>query len=216
MIGSLAKLRHARRIARDKSGATALHADQRGATLMEFGFVAPVMVLMLMAGFEAGYTIYLKTVAAGVLEAQARSASLEGATESQFDGDVRRAMRRILPRYAQEDDNVILSKKNYTDYSRIDAAEKIIVDQNGNGVLDIGDCWIDEDLNGEFGANEGANGLGGPDDGVFYTVNLQLPRLFPMASMMGMSENVSVTVRTLVINQPYGTQTVRPTVCRTE
>lgn len=193
----------------------ALRRDERGATLMEFGFVAPVLVLMFMAGFESGYTIYLKTVAAGVLETQARAASLEGATESQFDGNVRTAMRRILPKYAQADENIILSKKNYTDYSRINAPEKITTDLDGDGVVDVGDCWIDEDLNGEYGTNEGANGLGGPDDSVFYTVQLQLPRLFPMASLMGMSEEVSVTVRTLVINQPYGTQTVRPTVCRT-
>ena len=35
-----------------------------------------------------------------------------------------------------------------------------------------------------------------------------------MASMMGLSENLSITVRTLVINQPFGVQVVRPTVCR--
>ena len=191
-----------------------LRRDERGATLMEFGFVAPVLVLMLMAGFESGYTIYLKTVAAGVLEDRARSASLEGATESQFDSDIHRSMRRILPRYARDDDSITLTKKNYTDYSRINAPEKITTDVNGDGVLDIGDCWLDEDMNGEFGVNEGANGLGGPDDSVFYTVNIEFPRLFPMTGLIGMSENVSVTVRTLVINQPYGTQSVRPTECR--
>lgn len=188
--------------------------DEQGATLMEFGFVAPVMVLMLMAGFESGYTIYLKTVAAGVLESRARAASLEGATESQFDSDVRRAMLHIMPQYAREPENVTMVKRNYSDYSRIDAPEKITTDADSDGILDIGDCWLDEDLNGEFGTNEGASGLGGPDDGVFYAVTIEFPRLFPMASMMGMSEDVSITVRTLVINQPYGTQSVRPTECR--
>jgi Flp pilus assembly protein TadG len=188
--------------------------DEQGATLMEFGFVAPVMVLMLMAGFESGYTIYLKTVAAGVLESKARSASLEGATESQFDSDVRRAMLHIMPQYARAPENVTLTKRNYTDYSRIDAPEKITTDADSDGILDIGDCWLDEDMNGEFGTNEGATGLGGPDDSVFYTVTISFPRLFPMASMMGMTEDLTVTVRTLVINQPYGTQAVRPTECR--
>ncbi len=210
---------------RIRSLASALRQDRRGATLVEFAYIAPVMVLMIMAGLETGYTMYLKTVAAGTLETSARAASLEGATESQFDGDIRTAMKRILPNYARTDDNIILTKKNYTDYSRIDAAEKITVDHNGNGVLDAPfdyngdgtpdqDCWIDEDLNGAYGTNEGASGLGGPDDGVFYTVTLELPRLFPMASMMGLSETLTVTARTLVINQPFGTQTVRPTLCR--
>lgn len=181
---------------------------------MEFGFVAPVLVLMFMAAFESGYTIYLKTVAAGTLESRARSASLEGATESQFDADIRRAMYGILPTYARNAGNIVLTKRNYTDFSRIDAPEKITTDANSDGILDIGDCWLDEDLNGQYGTNEGASGLGGPDDGVFYTVRLQLPRLFPMASMMGMSPDLTVTVNTLVINQPYGTQTIRPTECR--
>ncbi|WP_133365399.1 TadE/TadG family type IV pilus assembly protein [Qipengyuania sediminis] len=191
-----------------------LRADREGATLMEFGFVAPVMILMLMAGFETGYGIYLKTVAAGTLEARARSASLEGATESQFDSEVRRSMMNIMPAYARSNDNITLSKRNYTDYSRIDAPEKITTDVDGDGILDVGDCWLDEDFNDTFGTNEGASGLGGPDDGVFYSVTISFPRMFPMVSMMGLSENVSVTVRTLVINQPFGTQLERPTKCR--
>ena len=205
----------------------ALRRDQHGAAVMEFGFVAPVMFLMIMAGFDAGYSIYLRSVASGALEAQARAASLDGATESQFDRELRRSMYRLLPAYADNEDSVILSKKNYTDYSRIDAAEKITTDYNDNGVLDgpadwdgdgdidSGDCWLDEDRNGEFGTNEGADGLGGADDGVYYTVTLQFPRLFPLAAMIGLPENQTVTVKTLVINQPYGTQEARPTVCRT-
>lgn len=192
----------------------AVRRDERGAAIMEFGFVAPVMFLMIMAGFDAGYSIYLRSVASGTLEARARAASLDGATESQFDEEIREAMYDVLPAYAEGDDSIILTKRNYTDYSRIDAAEKITSDANSNGVLDIGDCWLDEDGNGEYGTNEGADGLGGADDGVYYTVTLQFPRLFPLASMIGLPEEQSVTVKTLVINQPYGTQEDRTTECR--
>jgi Flp pilus assembly pilin Flp len=193
----------------------ALCGNQDGATALEFALVAPVLVLMIMGGFDAGYGVYLKSVAAGTLEAKARAASLEGATESQFDEDVREGMRAILPNYAHADENIILSKRNYTDYSRIGAAERITTDYDDDGELDVGDCWLDEDENGVFGNNGGAAGLGGADDGVYYTVTLKLPRLFPMASMIGLPEEQQITVKTLVINQPYGTQTVRPTVCRT-
>jgi Flp pilus assembly pilin Flp len=191
-----------------------LRRDERGAALVEFALVAPVLVLMIMGGFDTGYTIYLKSVAAGTLEAKARSASLEGATESQFNAEIREAMLAIMPNYARGEENVILTTRNYMNYSRIGAAERITKDENNNNILDVGDCWLDEDLNGEFGNNEGAAGLGGADDGVYYTVTLKLPRLFPMASMIGLPEEHEITVRTLVINQPYGTQTVRPTLCR--
>jgi hypothetical protein len=202
-------------IRRARRFSQAVRRNERGAAVMEFGFVAPVMFLMIMAGFDAGYSVYLRSVASGVLEARARAASLDGSTESQFDTEIRSAMYEILPGYAEHEENVVLSKKNYTDYSRIDAAEKMTTDANDNGVLDVGDCWLDEDGNGEFGTNEGADGLGGADDGVYYTVTLQFPRLFPLASMIGLSEDQSVTVKTLVINQPYGTQEDRTTECRT-
>jgi Flp pilus assembly protein TadG len=203
-------------IRRLRSLRRALRRDRDGIAATEFGFVAPVMMFMIMAGFDAGYSVYLQSVAAGTLEEKARQASLSGSSESQFDFRVRAAMRNILPNYAQGDENVVLSKKNYTDYSRIDAAEKITTDVDNDGVLDIGDCWLDEDGNGEFGVNEGAEGLGGADDGVYYTVTLTLPRLFPLASMIGLPEDQTITVRTLVINQPYGTQETRETVCRSE
>jgi Flp pilus assembly protein TadG len=193
----------------------ALRRDHDGIAATEFGFVAPVLFLMIMAGFDAGYSVYLQSVAAGTLEDKARQASLSGSSESQFDFRVRAAMRKILPSYAQSNDNIVLTKKNYTDYSRIDAAEKITVDVDGDGVLDVGDCWLDEDGNGEFGVNEGAEGLGGADDGVYYTVTITLPRLFPLAKMIGLPEDQTITVRTLVINQPYGTQEARETVCKT-
>jgi Flp pilus assembly protein TadG len=199
--------------------------DERGAALIEFAFVFPILLMMIMAGFDAGYAVYLQSVASGALEARARSASLNGATESQFNSEIRAAMFTILPNYATDDD-ITLTKKNYTDYSRIDAAENITTDHNGNGVIDApadwdsdgsmdtGDCWRDEDNNGVYGTNEGADGLGGPDDGVFYTVTLEIPRLFPLAALMGLSANQKVTARTLVINQPYGTQSERPILCR--
>ena len=192
---------------------SAMRHDERGAALMEFALVAPVMIMMIMAGFDAGYSVYLHSVANGALEQRARAASLDGATESQFDIEIRDAMYEVLPAYADNEESVVVSKKNYTDYSRIDSAEDISVDNNENGVLDPGDCWIDEDGNGAYGMNEGADGLGGADDGVYYTVTLQFPRLFPLAPMMGLPEDQTVTVRTLVINQPYGSQQVRATEC---
>jgi Flp pilus assembly protein TadG len=203
-------------IRRFRSLSRRLCRDSSGIAATEFGFVAPVMFFMIMAGFDSGYTVYLQAVAAGTLEERARAASLSGSTESQFDSQIRESMYNILPDYARTEDAITLTKRNYTDYSRIDAAEKITFDDNENGQLDVGDCWEDEDGNGEFGVNEGAEGLGGADDGVYYTVQLKLPRLFPLASMAGLPEDQMITVRTLVINQPYGTQAVRETVCLEE
>ena len=216
-------------IARRKNIGSLPH-NEDGAALVEFAFVAPVFLLMMMGAFDIGYGLYIRTIAAGTLEASARSGSLEGATQSQLTDDIRASIKQILPNYAQGEDNIKVTPKNYTDYSRIDAAEKITVDhndngvldppeetdENGNGTIDGGDCWLDEDLNGEFGVNEGANGLGGADDGVYYNVTISLPRLFPMNSMLGWPDEQTITVKTLIVNQPYSAQSTRPTVCLEE
>jgi Flp pilus assembly pilin Flp len=204
-----------------------LARNEDGAALIEFAFVAPVFLVMLMATFDIGYGMYIRTIAAGTLEASARAGSLEGATQSQLTDDIRESIYDILPVNAQNEESVVVTPKNYTDYSRIDSAEKITedhnkngildgpetFDENGNGKLDLGDCWLDEDMNGEFGVNEGANGLGGADDSVYYNVTISLPRLFPMPELLGWSEEQSITVKTLIVNQPYAVQVARPTVC---
>lgn len=189
--------------------------DQNGATLLEFAFVAPVFSLMLMGALDIGYGLYIRSVASGTLESAARTGSLEGTTESQLRGQIRAQIYSILPNYARNASNVAISTRNYTDYSRINSAEKITVDNDTDGTLDIGDCWLDEDENGQYGTNEGKSGLGGADDGVYYTVTITLKALFPFYNMVGMPENKTFVVKTLVINQPYGQQRVPPTVCRT-
>jgi TadE-like protein len=191
-----------------------LTRDQQGATLMEFAFVAPVFCLMLMGGMDVGYGIYIRSVASGTLESAARKGSLEGATPSQIRSAIRDDIYRILPKAARNTSNVAIGTKSYTDYSRIDAPEKISVDNDNDGILDSGDCWIDEDGNNQYGTNEGLNGMGGSDDSVYYTVDITLTKLFPFYKMVNMPEQQTLTVKTLVINQPYGTQASRPQVCK--
>jgi hypothetical protein len=158
--------------------------------------------------------MYVRAVASGALEEAARAGALQGATPSQLEADIRDSMFNILPEYARTNDNVIISTKNYTDFSRIDAAEKIVLDNDSDGVLDTGDCWIDEDLNNQFGNNDGANGIGGADDSVYYNVTIQMESLFPLYRFINGSSVKTFTVKTLVVNQPFAAQGARPTVCK--
>lgn len=192
-----------------------LRRDQEGATLLEFAFVAPVFMMLLIGAMDVGYAMYIRAVAAGTLEQAARSGSLEGATESQLRGEIRLSMFKILPESARNNSNVLITTKNYSDYSRIDAAEKIVTDLDSDGVLDVGDCWLDEDLNNQYGVNEGANGIGGADDGVYYTVAITMDSFFPLYQFLNRAKSRTITVKTLVINQPFAAQSTRPTVCRT-
>jgi Flp pilus assembly protein TadG len=193
----------------------AIKRNQEGATLLEFAFVGPVFCLLIIGAMDIGYTMYIRAVASGTLEAAARAGSLEGATPSQLATNIRTSMYNILPKYARNESNVTITTKNYSDFSRIDAAEKMVTDANNNGVLDIGDCWLDEDANGTFGVNEGANGLGGADDSVYYTVTITMDSFFPLYKFINSSKTKTFSVKTLVVNQPFTAQNSRPTECRT-
>ena len=206
-----------------------LGGNEDGAALVEFAFVAPVFLMLLMGAMDIGYQLYIRAILTGTLEQSARAGSLAGATQGQLTTFIEDDIFKILPKYARSSDNVNVNARNYTDFSSIDSAEKITVDHNdngmldepeitdedGNGTIDTGDCWLDEDENGEFGVNEGANGIGGSDDGVYYTVTVTMPALFPLWDMLNRSPNQTIVAKTLVVNQPYAAQTTRPTVCLT-
>jgi TadE-like protein len=187
--------------------------EEEGATLLEFAFVAPVFFMMIFGALDIGYSVYIRSVAAGVLESSARAGSLEGATPSQITDGIRQKIYKIVPKSSRNAQDVLVTTKSYTDYSRIDSAEKISVDNNKDGVLDPGDCWIDEDGDGEFGTNEGLNSMGGADDSVYYSVDIKTKALFPLNAMLGLSDTRTLSVKTLVINQPFGRQSARPQIC---
>jgi Flp pilus assembly protein TadG len=192
-----------------------IRKNQDGATLLEFTFVAPIFVMMMLGGLDIGYSLYLRTVGSGTLEATARTASLQGASQATMEANIRTAMNRLLPQNQRSNPAAItITQKSYSDYSRVNQPEVLVVDTDSDGLLDIGDCWADEDEDGQFGVNQGRTGLGGSDDAVYYTVTMAIPRLFPMHTVLGWDATQSVSVNTVIINQPYGAQPIPPTVCR--
>jgi TadE-like protein len=192
-----------------------IRKNQDGTTVLEFAFVAPVFVMMMLGGLDIGYSLYLRTVGAGTLEAAARSASLQGASQAVMEARIRTAMNKLLPKNQRNVPGAVtITQKSYTDYSRVNQPELLVSDVDNDGVLDIGDCWLDEDEDGVFGVNQGRTGLGGSDDAVYFAVTMAIPRLFPMNTVLGWDDTQSVTVKTVIINQPYGAQPIPPTECR--
>jgi Flp pilus assembly pilin Flp len=184
--------------------------DERGATLTEFGFVAPPFLLILLGTLDLGYIMYIDTLAKSRLHQVARAASTGGLSEAEIRNRINEAMDDLLLSSAREPDVEVAS---YFDFTDIGKPEKLTLDNNGNGMLDPGDCFLDSNENEEFDTNTGAPGTGGPDDIVTYTVTVQSPHLFPFASLFGGKDTFSVTNSTAVRNQPFGTQVEDPEFC---
>lgn len=193
-----------RRIAREK----------RGATVVEFAIVAPVMVMLLLAAFDVAHTLYMQAVLQGVLQKTARDATLEsglvGATQTALDNKVR---QQILP--LANNSAVAITRQWYRTYEQAATGKfEPFTDTNGNGRCDgpagstPGEPYEDTNGNRAWDSTGGNLNQGGAKDAVLYTVVVSYPRFFPIYNFIGGSNTTRVTAATILRNQPYGDQGV--------
>lgn len=188
--------------------------DERGAALVEFAFVAPVFLVMLMAGLDLGYRQYLQSVIAGTVESVARRSAVGGMSTTQVDTAIITDVKKILPESAKADpESIKIIKRSYDNFSSIGNPEKITSDTAPVGTYNVGDCYEDANRNNVFDATGGSTGIGGAEDVIYYQVDVEFPRLFPMAGLLGWEVNQKSTVKTIVRNQPYGAQATPPVRC---
>jgi Flp pilus assembly pilin Flp len=193
-----------------------LQSDRRGVALVEFALVAPVLILAIIGGLDLGYQAYARSVLQGALNDIARTGSLEGpALNCSGDTTEQKIACAVKNRSNMVARNATYDFKihSYYEFSGVGRAEKIVTDYNNNGQYDPGDCFQDMNGNQIFDSVAGREGIGGADDVVFYDVTLTMPRLFPMAPLLGWSPQYEIHATTAVRNQPYARQRVPPTVC---
>lgn len=187
-------------IARHRLGR--MREECQGAAAVEFALISPVMVLVLMGLFDMGYTLYAGVMLQGALQEAARNSTVEGAAQAltTIDSTVENQVLRVVPNA-----DLVFTRKSYSNFSDVGLAEDY-TDTNGNGACDAGEPYEDANGNGAWDQDRGTNGLGGARDAVLYTVTMTYRRPFPMASLIGLSENVSNEATTVLRNQPYDLQ----------
>lgn len=187
-----------------------LWRDRRGATVIEFAIVSPVMLLLIMGLGDLLYQGYAQSILNGALQKAARDSGIEGgsAITSTIDTKVETIVRKIAPGAS-----FATTRKSYDTFS--EAAPEPFTDGNGNGVRNSGECFTDVNGNGAWDADPGAAGQGGASAVTVYTMTATYPRLFPVARLIGLSSNQTISATTLLKNQPYATQTVNAnaTIC---
>lgn len=197
-----------------------LRRDEGGVTLVEFAIISLPLSMLLMGGFDLGYQSYIRAVMQGALNDIARRASVQdpdlaasgSTTEEQVTNTIKNQLQPITPHAT-----ITVTESNYYDFSGIGNPEKLMTDVNGNGQYDAddGDCFSDLNENDKYDTDTGRDGIGGANDVVFYQAHIVMPRLLPVAQLLGFSSNYDMTLATAVRNQPYGTQATPPVVCGT-
>ncbi len=181
----------------------ALGRDTRGATLVEFAIVAPVMMLLLMGLGDMAYQIYAQSILNGALQKAGRDSTIQGAANDTADIDAK--VSNMVKKIAANA-TFTYTRKNYDSFSVI--KPEPFTDTNGNGVRDAKECFTDVNGNGTWDSDPGIAGQGGASDVTVYTVTVTYPRLFPVARLFGWSQSMTISASTLLKNQPYASQSV--------
>jgi len=181
---------------------SSLARDAKGAALVEFAMVAPVFLIMLMGVFDVAHTLYTTAILQGTMQKAGRDFTLEnaGGRTAELNTFVDARIRQIAPGA-----EVTFDRKSYYDFSDVEQAERW-TDADNDGECNNGEQFEDANGNGEWDADRGVEGNGGARDAVLYTATITYPRLFPMAGLIGLSENVTLEGSTVLRNQPFDQQ----------
>jgi Flp pilus assembly protein TadG len=184
-----------------------LLTNRKGATVLEFALVIPVVCTLLAAGFELGYRVYLGAIVQGALLEASRRASIGDATEQQIEGIVRSRVATLSNASNVKE----IKKENFYNFSNVGKPEKLKFDKNGNGTYDaLEDCYEDANNNSSYDYQANA-GLGTADDIIRYTVKVEYPNIMPVRRLFGWGNKQVITASTVLRNQPF-TSRMMPTV----
>lgn len=171
--------------------------DQAGVTVIEFAMIAPAMILVLLGVFEAGFNMYVNSVLQGAVERAGRDSSLETADRSNIDQIVSNQVRTVIPSAT-----IGFERMSYENFSDVWRPEEYN-DLNSDGQCNDGEPFEDANYNGVWDNDRGAAGGGGASDAVVYTVTVSYDRMFPLANMIGLSDQHIMEANTVLRNQPF-------------
>jgi len=176
-----------------------LRADERGVTAVEFGLIAPVLLMSMFGLFDLGYNVYTASLLEGAIQKVARDSTLEGASgkTTTLDAKVTTMVRTIAPQAT-----VSFSRSAYAQFSSVKQPEDF-TDVDSNGVCNNGESFEDANGNGTWDSDQAASGPGSARDAVLYQVTVTYPRQFPVMKFLGMGNTFSMQARTILRNQPW-------------
>lgn len=178
-----------------------IFGDARGATIVEFAFVAPILVLTLLGLFDLGYKSYVASNLQGALHEAARLGTVGNKTTAQIDAHIQSRLNQF-----SRGATITITHKSYMDFTGVKVPETITNDTVPIGQYNVGDCYQDANGNSVYDTDRGKSGMGSSEDVMHYSITMSYPRLFPLTKLMGLSNTDTVTSSTVFRNQPYGSR----------
>jgi Flp pilus assembly protein TadG len=189
---------------------SALRRDSKGATIVEFALILPVMCMMLLGTLDLGYRSYVGSVVQGTLHDAARMATVGGVSTAQIQTFVTNRLQAF-----SRNATITTTTRSYADFTGVKVPETITQDTSPFGVYNPGDCFQDTNGNGSYDTDRGRNGNGGAEDVVYFEVTMTYPHIVPVGRLFGWGSNVTTTQNTVLRNQPFAGRntTVAAVIC---
>lgn len=175
-----------------------LFRDTRGATIVEFAIILPVMCGLIMGGLELGYRTYMGAIIQGALLDAARLASVGNKTGTEIDTFIKDRVHALGNRSQVK----TIEKQSFYNFSNVGRPEKITSDTDPIGTYNATDCYEDANNNGVYDTNL-TTGLGTADDIVRYTVTVEYPNILPVNKLLGFGARTTIIATTVLRNQPF-------------
>lgn len=189
----------------------ALAGDASGIAAVEFGLIAPVLMLLLAGTLDLGHTLYVQAVLQGAVQKAARDSSLQTGTLAVNQATID-AMVTDQVKSLNNNAVVAVTRRSYYTYTEAAAARPedfTDTPSDPDNICNNGEPYVDLNDNDAWDADGAVEGQGGARDKAIYTVTISYPRLFPIDKFIpGMSENLNISASTVLANQPYGEQQV--------
>jgi Flp pilus assembly protein TadG len=194
-----------------RCGAGLLH-DRGGSTLVEFAFITPILISVLLVLTDQLYQAYATAVLSGAVQKAARDGTLQGnnsaVSNAALDAAVLGMIRGMAPTAT-----AVSTRRSYPNFSEV-ATPEPFTDTNADGIRQTGECYTDLNGNGRWDSDPGVNGDGGASDVVLYTMTITYPRIFPAFAFIGGPSTATISSSTIFKNQPWADQSIPTPVTR--
>lgn len=174
-----------------------------GATAVEFAMVAPILIFLTFAAIETGLAFAADITLKNATSDAARVGRTGFVSEGTTQDVTVKAKIRSLAGVIMDADRLVITSMAYKGFGDIKKPEPF-TDKNGNGRRDDGENFTDVNGNGRYDTDQGANGYGGTEQVVLYTVSYPWTFHTPIIrQVVGNDGTIQLTATAVVQNEPY-------------
>jgi hypothetical protein len=182
----------------------------KGATVIEFAVVLPVVLLFIMGIMEYNMIMYGMAVIEGATNIAARAGKTGYTASGESQQDYVYGIAQGLVSGLLDPTQLTISSKSYANFADIGQPEPCISPPSPPCPGTPGVNFVDVNHNGIWDSDQGAAGLGGSGDIVVYTLTYPWHITTPfLQNVIGNNGVFNLTASAVVKNEPYSIGTSR-------